>query len=189
MKLAIASSTTAGWSRCGECRQSARRSSSIGPPVCLAIASSCAIVPYSSSKPWIASTGQCIRGRTSSMFQLLKSGCIQMSFPPERLRRVGMIAAELLRKVGVFEGGLRLRDALHADVFDEDMGRHEHQPLDGVVLCRVDERDRSAVGMAHENRFADAEVLEQLGQDLERLDMHVVDCARPAQHFGLAVAV
>src|SRR5258706_11081861 len=52
---------------------------------------------------------------------------------PERLRRVGVIAAELLREVRVPEGRLRLGDALHADVLDENMGRHEHQPLDAVA--------------------------------------------------------
>src|ERR1700704_4440169 len=109
--------------------------------------------------------------------------------PPERLRSVGVIAAELLREVRVLEGGLRLRDALHADVFDENMRRHNHQPLDAVVHRGVDQRDRSAVGMAHENRLADAEALEQLRQDLERFDMHVVDRARRAKKFGLTVAV
>src|SRR5438552_19190836 len=43
---------------------------------------------------------------------------------PECLRGVGVIAAELLREVRALEGGLRLGDALHADVFDEDMRRH-----------------------------------------------------------------
>jgi len=100
-----------------------------------------------------------------------------------------MIAAELLREVRLLEGGLRLRDALHADVFDEDMRRHSHQPLDAVVRRGVDQRDRPAVGMAHENRIVDAEALEQLRQDFERFDMHVVDRARPAQHLGLTVAV
>src|SRR5437899_182774 len=109
--------------------------------------------------------------------------------PPERPRRIGVIAAELLREVGLLEGGPRLRDALHADVFDENMRSHEHQPLDAVVHRSVDKRDRSAVGMAHENRLADAEPLEQLRQDLERFDVHVVDRAWSAQHFGLTVAV
>ena len=57
MKRDIASITATGWSRCGECLHPASRSSSTMPPDCLAIASSCAMVPYSSSKPWIASTG------------------------------------------------------------------------------------------------------------------------------------
>src|SRR5437899_6295799 len=65
MKRDIASITTFGWSRWGEWRQAARRSSSIGPPVCRAMASSCAIVPYSSSNPWTASIGQVMRGRHS----------------------------------------------------------------------------------------------------------------------------
>ena len=109
--------------------------------------------------------------------------------PPESLRRVGMIAAELLRQVRALEGRLRLGDAPHADVLDENMGRHDHQPLDAVAHRRVDERDRSAVGMAHENRTLDAEPLEQLRQDFEGFDVHVVDRARPAKNFGLTVAV
>src|SRR6267378_4602347 len=109
--------------------------------------------------------------------------------PPERLRSVGVIAAELLREVGVLEGRLRLGDALHADVFDENMRRHDHQSSDVAFRGCINERDRTAVGMAHEDRLADAEPLEQLGQDLERFDVHVVDCARPAQYLGLTVAV
>src|SRR5712675_1802162 len=108
---------------------------------------------------------------------------------PERLRRVGVIAAELLREVRALEGRLRFGDALDADVLDEDVRRHNHQPPDAPAHRRVDKRDRTAVGMPDENRLADAEPLEQLRQDLERLDMHVVDRARPAQHFGLTVAV
>ena len=108
---------------------------------------------------------------------------------PECLGRVGVIAAELLREVGALEGGLRLGDARHADVLDEHVRRHDHQASDAVFRGCINEGDRSAVGMAHENRVADAEPLEQLGQDLERFDVHVVDRARLAQHLGLAVAV
>src|SRR6266852_5426220 len=53
--------------------------------------------------------------------------------PPECLCRIGVIAAELLREVRALEGRLGLGDALHADVFDENMGRHDHQPLDAVA--------------------------------------------------------
>src|SRR5882762_5603644 len=67
---------------------------------------------------------------------------------PERLRRVGMIAAELLREVRALEGRLRFGDALDADILHEHVGRHDHQPLDAVVHRRVDEGDRTAVGMA-----------------------------------------
>ena len=100
-----------------------------------------------------------------------------------------MIAAELLREVRALESGLRLGDALNADILDEHVRRHDHQPPDAAFHRRVDERDRSAVGMAHENRVLDAEPLEQLRQDFERFDVHVVDRARRAQHFGLTVAV
>src|SRR5262245_46460778 len=44
---------------------------------------------------------------------------------PERLRRVRVVAAELLRQVGALERRLRLGDALHADVLDEYVGRHQ----------------------------------------------------------------
>src|SRR5712691_4844633 len=71
--------------------------------------------------------------------------------PPERLCRVGMIAAELLREVRALESGLRLGDAPHADILDEHVRRHEHQALDAVVHRRVDQRDRTAVGMADED--------------------------------------
>src|SRR5258706_184376 len=102
---------------------------------------------------------------------------------------MGMIAAELLREFRAFEGGLRFSDALDADVLDEHVRRHHHQPLDAVIRRRVDKRDRTAVGMPDQNRVADAEPLEQLWQDLERFDVHVIDRARPAQHLGLTVAV
>src|SRR5260221_3606745 len=108
---------------------------------------------------------------------------------PERLRRVGMIAAELLREIRALEGRLRFGDALDADVLDEHVRRHHHQPFDAVIHRRVDKRDRTAVGMPDEDRVADAEALEQLRQDLQRFDMHVIDRALPAQHLGLTVAV
>src|SRR6267143_3805924 len=63
---------------------------------------------------------------------------------PKRLRRVGMIAAELLREVRALEGGLRLGDAPHADLLDENVRRHDHQPPDAVARRRVDKCDRSA---------------------------------------------
>ena len=43
-----------------------------------------ASVPYSSSTPWMASTGQAIRGRYSSMLQARKAGASQTSFQPQK---------------------------------------------------------------------------------------------------------
>src|SRR3954469_18551476 len=61
-------------------------SSSQGPFTRRPISSSCAMVPYSSSKPWIASTGHEMRGRNSSrMSQRSQSGLSQTSAQPENV--------------------------------------------------------------------------------------------------------
>jgi hypothetical protein len=82
MKPETDSKTFSGWSLCGEWPQSGSFSNSQGPPAWRPIASSCAMVPYSSSSPWMARIGQVMCGRQSSMFQARKSGCSQMSFQP-----------------------------------------------------------------------------------------------------------
>ncbi len=43
--------------------------------------------------------------------------------------------------------------------------------------------------MPDQDRLPDFELREQLRQDLDRLDVHVIHGARLAQHVGLAVAV
>ena len=62
----------------------------------------CASVPYSSSMPWIASTGQRMASSSASMFHCLKGGCSQMRFQPQKAESdVVVVAAQLLRQVGL----------------------------------------------------------------------------------------
>ena len=44
--------------------------------------------------------------------------------------------------------------------------------------ARIDRRDRSAVGMSNQKAAAKTDLVEQLRQDLERLNMHVIERAR-----------
>src|SRR5687768_17124561 len=69
----------------------------------------------------------------------------------EGLARVAVIAPELLRQVGGFEGLLCLLDRRQADRLDENMRRHHRHAARLVAGPRVDERYRRAVGMADQD--------------------------------------
>ncbi len=82
MNRPMAASVASGWSRCGEWPQSSSTTRSTRPGTRASIASSCASVPYSSSRPWISSRGHSMPGSDDSMFQLRNAGASQMSFHP-----------------------------------------------------------------------------------------------------------
>ena len=75
------------------------------------ISSSCAMVPYSSSKPWIARTGERTPGRYSSRMSQPLELRVEPHVGPavERLARVAVVAAELLGEIGALEGSVALR--------------------------------------------------------------------------------
>src|SRR6185369_9640486 len=64
-----ASSVASFWSRCGEWRQFGIKTISARPWLFSRIESSCFAVPYSSSAPWIAVTGQRMRVTSASMLK------------------------------------------------------------------------------------------------------------------------
>ena len=79
-----------GWSRCGECPQSASSTRSTRPPTWRSMASSCAGVPYSSSRPWISSSGQARpagSARCSSRETRARARCRSSRETPSRGRR------------------------------------------------------------------------------------------------------
>jgi len=79
------------------------------------------------------------------MFQLLKSGCSQMSFHPRNVFAASaVIAAELCARSVLSKAVFASAITLDADVLDEDVRRHNHQPSDAPVHRRVDKRDRTA---------------------------------------------
>ena len=116
---------------------------------------------------------------------------------PERRIDIVVIAPELRAQIGGLVDGLRLRNALHRHVLDEQM-RRKHDRAREPVGKRGGEqqRDRAAVAMAHEPHTIgvlglDAERVEKGGQHFARLTVHEVH--RPLlvvrARRGTAVAV
>jgi hypothetical protein len=66
-----------------------------------------------------------------------------------------MMPAKLVGKIGGRETCLCLRDAGHAEVFNENMGSQEDQTAHGVMDPCVDQSDGAAVAVPHENRILD----------------------------------
>src|ERR1700687_1791030 len=60
------------------------------------------------------------------------------------------------------------------------MRRDHRHPADAVILnaAGVDRRNRRAVGMPEQEATAKADFVEQLWQNVERLDVHVVERTR-----------
>jgi hypothetical protein len=78
---------------------------------------------------------------------------------------------------------------MDADRLDEHVRRHQHQagnapPRGG----RVDERNGGAVRVPDQQRVRDAELVEQSGQNIQRLLVHEARRARAREPVGLAVA-
>ena len=85
----------------------------------------CSSVPYSSSSPCTASTGQAMVAISASMFQCAERRA-QPDVVPAPEGRVGVVvvAREARAQVGRLVGVARLLDARDRDVLDEDVRRH-----------------------------------------------------------------
>ena len=89
------------------------------------------MVPYSSSSPWMASTGQSMPGRIVAADVPAVETRVEPDVGPavERLARVAMVLAEPLGRSVVLEALRRLFDGLQADRLDEDVRRHRRDRL------------------------------------------------------------
>jgi hypothetical protein len=172
-KRLIASITATGWSLCAECRQSASLSSST--PVELrapdAIASTCAGVPYSSSSPWIASTGQVN----------VRQAVLDVPGAEIRMQPDVVPAPDGLRSTSRWylpsfcRGRWSRRRPWPGRCWRIEMSstktmrRHEDQAGIAPRPAGVEQRDGAAVGMADQHRLVDLQLVEHFGQRSQRL--------------------
>jgi len=95
--------------------------------------------------------------------------------------RVGVVAAESLEQIaarGEFEG---VPNALQRHVLHKHMGRHHDDARQGPqAAAGVDQRDRAAVAVAEQEGALQLQGIQQRGQYLQRLHVHV------ARRVGLA---
>ena len=137
------------------------RPASTGPRTAAAMRSSCSSVAYSSSAPWIGSTGQSTSAASGSRFQARNAGPATRRTSrgrPPRGRREG---GHPLAQAAALELVAGRADASHRHVLHEHVRRHQHEALDRVASGGVDERDRGAVAVAHQQRLLDAQPVEQ----------------------------
>ncbi len=81
---------------------------------------------------------------------------------PEGVRRVAMMASKFLRQVRSLELHLRIGDACHAKIFNEDVGSENNEPAQTfIVRPGVDDGDRCSVAMANQNWIRDFEFREK----------------------------
>ena len=83
LKEKVAAITARGWSLCGEWPQSGS-SSNCACGTRRAMPRTCSSVPYSSSTPWMASSGQRIAASSLSIDQSRNAGESQTSFQPRK---------------------------------------------------------------------------------------------------------
>ena len=146
----------------------------------------CSSVPYSSSSPCTASTGQRIVSDRASMFQARNAGSSQMSFQPRNAESgVGVVARQLLAQVGRSRRRRARRSMLATETSSTNTcGATATTPATGCRAAWSSAID-AAVAVAEEPGPLDAERREQRGQHLVRLVVHEV--GRPALVGGLGV--
>jgi hypothetical protein len=189
-----ASITASGWSRCGECPQSGSSSTC----VCgtrRAMPRICSSVPYSSSRPCTASSGQVMAAISCSIDQA-RNGGPQPGVVPAEEGRIGVVVVpgQALAQVGVGVGLARLGDAGHRHVLDPDVRRQHHGAGQRLREARgVQQRDRRAVAVAEQpgpvDRGVDAQRAQQRRQHLVRLVVHEVGAPGLARRARRAAAV
>ena len=98
-----------------------------------------------------------------------------------------MVARHPLVQTLILERVPGLADRVDADLFHEHVWRHQREPGHRMAR-RVDQRDRGAVAVTHEDRrLFDSCGAEHLGQHVQRLLVHEGGRARPRRRVGLAV--
>ena len=156
-KSTMASSTAASWSRWGEWPHLSSTSRETGARARAAMRSSCASVPYSSSRPWISSIGA-----VDVRHQVLdRPGQELRPQPGVGPAEEGVVDARMIlrqpalqvgRAVGLADAG----DARDGHRLDEHVRRHQHEAGDRPRGGRgVNERDRGPVRMPDQQRALD----------------------------------
>ena len=155
-----------------------------------AMRSICAIVAYSSSSPWIASTGQRIVGKAFSMFQSRNSGLSQMSVHALKTASgLAMVATELVHHVAALVQGQRIPHARHRHLLDQHVRRHRHhRNRIEITKAGTEQGDRTTVGVAEQDRRPHLEHLQQRRQLTQGLEMQVVRLADLAERPAPAIA-
>src|ERR1700687_805788 len=108
--------------------------------------------------------------------------------PESSLDILAVVLGELLGKVGGEKVLPRLLDALEPDLLRENVGRFEDQTLETgfPTASRVDDRDRRAIAVPHQNGFFFSDRAENLRRENSFI-VHV--CQRARQLDGIRAAI
>ena len=124
MNSTVAAITCSGWSRCGEWPQSGSSSSRVAGTR-RAMPRICSSVPYSSSMPWMASSGQRMRLELGlDVPGAERPGPARCRFQPQKAESTSSWwRARRCAQVGAAEGLARALDAGDRHVLDEEVRR------------------------------------------------------------------
>lgn len=108
---------------------------------------------------------------------------------PKRAGGVVMVASESGGKIGGLKFDFGGGDAGDTVVLDKNMRREQDEAAEMVVSAGVNEGDGGAIAMADEDGTVDLELMEKIGERMQRLVMHVGDGTRFGEEIGVAGAV